>query len=159
MVIGQAQCFLIAVVIGAAVGTRRGWNREVITSAILLATLMLLTLGGADTLATWLSHGFASTAQAHGIFASGGPQPDPVTQSPVPSVTSPAGACGLRVSSQALSTVIFAGMTWLGYGAGKKYGTAPKAANHRIAGAIPGGINGALIAYFVSTTVLPWQSV
>lgn len=158
MVIGQAQCFLIAVVIGAAVGMRRGWNREVITAAIILATLMVLTLGGADALANWLSHGFAGTAQAHGILYSGGPQPTTPTGYPQAS-PSPQTACGLGVSSQMLSIVIFAGMTWLAYGVGKKYGTAPKTSNHRIAGAIPGAINGASIAYFVSTKVLPGQSL
>lgn len=158
MVIGQAQCFLIAVVLGAAVGARRGWNREVITAAIILATLMVLTLGGADALAGWLSHGFAGTAQAHGILYSGGPQPATPTGYPQAS-PAPQTACGLGINSQMLSIVIFAGMTWLAYGVGKKYGTTPKTSNHRLAGAIPGAINGASIAYFVSTKVLPGQSL
>jgi hypothetical protein len=55
--------------------------------------------------------------------------------------------------------VIFGGMTWLAYAAGKKYGAPPKSSNHRIAGAIPGAIDGASIAYFISKTVLPGQSV
>lgn|SRR5579859_930516 len=152
MVIGQAQYFLIAVVIGAAVGMRRGWNREVITAAIILATVMALTLGGGDVLANWLSHGFTSTAQVHGVLYSSGSQPT------TPSATSQR-TCALGVNGQMLSTIIFAGMTWLGYGAGKKYGAAPKSSSHRLAGAIPGAINGASIAYFVSKVVLPGQSV
>lgn len=158
MVIGQAQCFLIAALIGAVVGARRGWNREVITAAIILGTLMALTLGLGDALANWLSHGFVGTAQAHGIFYSGGPQPATPPQNPQAG-PAPQGACGISVSSQMLSIVIFAGMTWLAYGAGKKYGMPPKSHNHRIAGAIPGAINGASIAYFVGKTVLPGQSV
>jgi hypothetical protein len=169
MVIGPAQCFLISVVFGAAVGARRGWNREVITAAIILATLLVLTLGGADALATWLSHGFVGTAQAHGlaynaIAYSGGPQPTTPTQ-PSQSNTSntsnptPQAACIAGINGQVLSIIIFGGMTWLAYAVGKKYGAPPKTANHRIAGAIPGAINGASIAYFVSKTILPGQSV
>lgn len=158
MVIGQAQCFLIAVILGAAVGARRGWNREVITAAIVLATLLALTLGAADALASWLSHGFVGTAHAQGILYSGGPQP--TTPGGYPQATpSPQVACGLGISTQALSIVIFGGMTWIAYAAGRKYGAPPKTSNHRIAGIIPGAINGASIAYFISRTVLPGQSV
>ena len=158
VVIGQAQCFLIAVVIGAAVGVRRGWNREVITAAIIMATLLALTLGVADVLANWLSHGFVGTAQAHGITYSGGPQP--TTPGGYPQASpGPQAACALGINAQMLSIVIFGGMTWLAYAAGKKYGAPPKTSNHRIAGAIPGAIDGASIAYFISKTVLPGQSV
>lgn len=166
MVIGPAQCFLISVVFGAAVGARRGWNREVITAAIILATLLALTLGAADALATWLSHGLVGTAQAHGIAYngiaySGGPQPTTPTQPSQSNASNPTpqAACIAGISVQTLSILIFGGMTWLAYAVGKKYGAPPKTSNHRIAGAIPGAINGASIAYFVSKTIAPGQSV
>lgn len=163
MVIGQAQCFLIAVLIGAIIGVRRGWNREVITAAIILATTLLLTLGGADLLANWLSHGIVGTAHAEGIRYSGGPQPNTTPSYPSPSsnvAASQSGSgCNLAVSAPVLATVIFAGMCWLAYEVGKKYGAPPKTHNHRLAGAIPGAINGACIAYFASRFVLPHQPV
>lgn len=161
MVIGQVQCFLIAVLIGAVVGVRRGWNREVITAAIILATTLLLTLGGADLLASWLSHGIVGTAHAEGIPYSGGPQPTTPPPYPLPNATSSqAGSgCSLAASAPTLATVIFAGMCWLAYAVGKKYGAPPKTHNHRLAGAIPGAINGACIAYFASRFILPGQPV
>lgn len=161
MVIGQAQCFLIAVLIGAVVGVRRGWNREVITAAIILATTLLLTLGGADLLANWLSHGIVGTAHAAGITYSGGPQPTTPPSYPLPGAASsqPGSGCSLAVSAPALATVIFTGMCWLAYAVGKKYGAPPKTHNHRLAGAIPGAINGACIAYFASRFILPGQPV
>lgn len=162
MVIGQAQCFLIAVVVGAAIGARRGWHREVITSAIVLGTVFFLTLGGGDALAQWLTHGLIGTASAHGFSASGG-TPPPATggtpQYPLLSQAAPSAAGCTFINPQLLSSVIFVGMTWLGYGAGKKYGQPPKSQTHNLAGIIPGGINGGAIAYYLSNAVLPSQPV
>lgn len=164
MVIGQAQCYMIAVLVGAAIGLRRGWHREVITAAIVLGTVFFLTLGGGDALAQWLTHGLIGTASAHGYSASGGgvapvttgtPPPYPLSQA-APSAN---GASCTVLNPQLLSTVIFTGMTWLGYGAGKKYGMAPKSQTHNLAGIIPGGINGAAIMYYLSNAVLPSQPV
>ncbi len=162
MVIGQAQCYMIAVVLGAAIGVRRGWHREVITAAIVLGTVFFLSLGGGDALAQWLSHGLFSTASAHGFSASGGGVTPTTTgtppQYPLPSRAALGTNCTL-FNPRLLSTVIFVGMTWLGYGAGKKYGSPPKSQTHNLAGIIPGGINGAAIAYYLSNAVLPAQSV
>lgn len=160
MVISQAQCFLIAVVLGAAIGARRGWHREVITAAIVLGTVFFLTLGGGNLIAQWLSHGLIGVASAHGFSASGGTTPPPAsTSTPQFPLAAQAGANCTLVSPQLLSTVIFTGMTWLGYGAGKKYGTPPKSQAHYLAGIIPGGLNGAAIAYYLGNAVLPSQSV
>lgn len=159
MVIGQAQCFLISVLLGAAIGVRRGWHREVITAAIVLGTVFFLTLGGGDALAQWLSHGLIGTASAHGFSASGGTNPPPASAAPgFPLPSQASGNCTF-VNPHLLSTVIFTGMTWLGYGAGKKYGQPPKSQSHNLAGIVPGGINGAAIAYYVGNTILPSQSV
>lgn len=134
MVISQSQCFLIALVIAAAVGARRGWGREVITSAIILGTVLFLSNGGGNYIATFLSQGLHNTSGTA------------------------AAACN-TVNPQMLSTLVFGGMTWLGYAAGSKYGTAPKTNNHRIAGTIPGAINGASLAYYASNSILPGNSV
>ena len=136
MVISQSQCFLIALVLAAAIGARRGWGREVITCAIILGTVLFLSNGGGDYLANFLTQGL------HGA----------------PGQTSAATVCN-TVNPQMLSTLVFAGMTWLGYTAGTKYGMAPKTHNHRIAGTIPGAINGASLAYYVSNSILPGRSV
>ena len=162
MVIGQAQCYMIAVVLGAAVGARRGWHREVITAAIVLGTVFFLSLGGGDAIAQWLSHNLIGVASAHGYSASGGGvAPSTIgapPHDPLPSSAAPAASCTL-FNPQLLSSVIFVGMTWLGYGAGKKYGSPPKSQTHNLAGLIPGGINGATIAYYLSNAVLPTQPV
>lgn len=134
MVISQSQCFMIALVVAAAVGARRGWGREVITCAIILGTVLFLSNGGGSYIANFLSQGLhnasAQTSAACNTF-----------------------------NPQVLSTLVFAGMTWLGYTVGSKYGTAPKTHNHRIAGTIPGAINGASLAYYASNSILPGNSV
>ncbi len=138
MVIGQTQCFLLAIVVAAAAGARRGWGKEVITCAIILATVLFLTNGGAD----WLGNLFASLTWSVNnpqAVASGAPDPPP--------------ACS-PVAKTTIEMLVFGGMSWLGYFAGKKYGTAPKHANHRIAGIIPGAFNGAVISYYVSNQLL-----
>src|SRR5258708_3375361 len=68
MSIGQTQVFLLAVGITAVVGWVRGWQREVITCAIVLATVLFLSLGLGDALAQLFTHGSQSlipTASAH----------------------------------------------------------------------------------------------
>ena len=67
--------------------------------------------------------------------------------------------CPVPVSAQALSALIFGGMTWLGYRASYKYGQPPRTQGHHLAGMIPGAINGASIAYYVSNAILPNQLV
>ncbi len=139
MVIGQSQCFLLAIVVAAAAGARRGWGKEVITCAIILATVLFLSNGGSDLLGNVfanLTQGLNNTAQA---ASPGGADPPP-TCSPLAKTT--------------ISTLVFGGMTWLGYHAGRRYGTPPKHANHRVAGIIPGAFNGAAISYYVSHDLL-----
>lgn len=156
MVIGQSQCFLIALVVSAAVGARRGWNREVITCAIVLGTVLFLLNGGADMLNTFiagLSQHVGGTASAQGLSGGGAPGVSPSGGTPTYAANSAINAC-TPISSQALGTVIFGGMSFLGYRAGSKYGPPPKLHTHRIAGTIPGAVNGASMAYYLSHGVL-----
>lgn len=156
MVIGQSQCFLIALVVSAAVGARRGWGREVITCAIVLGTVLFLLNGGADMLNTFiasLTQHVGGTASAAALSGGGVPGTTPSGGAPAYAATTGINACS-PISSQALGTGIFGGMSYLGYRAGSKYGPPPKLHTHRIAGTIPGAVNGASMAYYLSHGVL-----
>lgn len=156
MVIGQSQCFLIALVLSAAVGARRGWSREVITCAIVLGTVLFLLNGGADMLNTFianLTHNVGGTASAHALSGGTTPGVSPSGGTPTYSAATGSNIC-TPVSSQTLGTLIFGGMSFLGYRAGSKYGPPPKLHTHRIAGTIPGAVNGASMAYYLSHGVL-----
>ncbi|MGH2514892.1 MAG: hypothetical protein ACRDHP_04485 [Ktedonobacterales bacterium] len=137
MSVSQSQCFLIALVLTGAIGARRGWGREVITCAIILGTVLFLLNGGGNVLAGWLTQATSSASSA-------------TTGNSAP-------LCSLN--GQMLSTLAFAGMSWLGYSAGTKWGNPPKTGNHRIAGTIPGAMNGAAMAYYVSNSILPGRQV
>lgn len=157
MVIGQSQCFMIALVLSAAVGARRGWNREVITCAIVLGTVLFLLNGGADMLNTFIAnftqHIGGGTASAAALSGGGVPGTSPSGSAPTYAATTGVNAC-TPISSQTLGTLIFGGMSFLGYRAGSKYGPPPKLHTHRIAGTIPGAVNGASMAYYLSHGVL-----
>lgn len=138
MVISQSQCFLIAAVVAAAIGARRGWGREVITCAIVLSTVLFLLNGGGILLSNVLSQGLTNAATA---------------------TNSSAAQTCTTLNPQLLSTLVFGGMTWLGYTAGTKWGTPPRTHNHRIAGTIPGAINGAALTYYVGNSILPGKAL
>src|SRR5690348_4124629 len=79
MTIGRVQFYLLIVAFTAVAGWRRGWVREVITCTIILATLLFLTLGGADLLANLLGGhglGLVPTASAHPLYPAGGGNPN-----------------------------------------------------------------------------------
>lgn len=155
MVIGQSQCFLIALVLSAAVGARRGWNREVITCAIVLGTVLFLLNGGADMLNTFivnLTQHVGGTASAAAL--SGGTT-GTTSGGGAPAYAATTGVNGCTpISNQTLGTLIFGGMSYLGYRTDSKYGPPPKLHTHRIAGTIPGAVNGASMAYYLSHGVL-----
>ncbi len=164
MVIGQVQCFMLFIVLFAAIGAWRGWNREVIACAFVLGTVLFLTLGGLSLITNLLAHGltgFVGTASAKGLVASGGTVPSGSGggSTQAPSNSGSLANCPVPVSAQALSALIFGGMTWLGYRASYKYGQPPRTQGHHLAGMIPGAINGASIAYYVSNAILPNQLV
>lgn len=144
--------FILVIIITGLIGVRRGWAREVITTAILLTTVAFLTLGGAAFLIQLFSHGFVGTASAHPL-SGGGPSVSPGSSGGTTSQTQDQAAC-ITTSAQSLSTFIFFGMTWLAYWAGWKHGQPPKNGTHHLAGIVPGVINGAVIMYYVNYSVL-----
>lgn len=145
MSINATQMLLIVLVVSGAIGARRGWAREVITTAILLATVAFLSLGGAAFILQFFSQGLVGTVSAHAL-SGGGPS---VSTGSGGGYTSQTTACVIT-GAQSLSNFIFMGMTWLGYWAGSKHGQSPKNGTHRLAGIVPGVINGAVIMYYVS---------
>lgn len=138
MVITQSQTFLALLVIGAAVGAYRGWHREVIASAVILATVLFLANGGGMLLTNLLVQGYGNVSQP----TNGGAQSQGL------------GTC-TAVLPGLLAKGTFVTMTWLGYRAGKYYAPAPAAAHHRATGMLPGVVNGAAVAYYLSTYVFP----
>ncbi len=146
MSINAIQMLLIVLAITGAIGVRRGWAREVITTAILLATVAFLSFGGAAFILQFFSQSLVGTASAHALSGGG---PSVSTGSGGGSTPQTAAAC-VATGAQSLSNFIFMGMTWLGYWAGSKHGQPPKNGTHRLAGIVPGAINGAVIMYYVS---------
>src|SRR5262245_33770390 len=150
MVIGQAQIFVLAIVIGAIVGARRGWAREVITCALLLTTVLFLSLGGGDLIANLLVRIFGgATASAHRLasppspyapMSGGGPPGSPVQTSGGSGTSSPV-VCSFGALGQFISNVIFVVMTFLSYRVGSKYGPHPTNGNQRLAGMLPGAVD------------------
>lgn len=120
MTLSLGQLTVIILLITIVVGFVRGWARDVITAAIVLGTLLFLTLGG-GTFLTGVLLGGASSSRV---------------------------AC--TSMSGSLSDLLFGGMTALGYYAGNKHGSAPASTNHRIAGIIPGAITGGAISFYLS---------
>ncbi|MGZ3584505.1 MAG: hypothetical protein ACXVCO_07845 [Ktedonobacterales bacterium] len=149
MSINAFQLLVIVLVITGAIGVRRGWQREVITTAILLSTLAFLSLGGAAFILHFFSQGFVSTASAHAL-SGGGPDVSTGSASGGGGSTPQTPLACIETGAQSLSNFIFIGMTWLGYWAGSKHGQPPKNGTHRLAGIVPGAINGAVIMYYVS---------
>jgi len=169
VVIGQAQIFLVAIVIGAIAGARRGWMREVITCAMMLTTVLFLSLGGGDLIAGLFTHGFGGTASAHPLASppipyaplsggGGGSGSLPVGTSSGSGPSSPAD-CSFGLMGQFISNAIFAGMTWISYRVGSRYGKPPTNSNHRLAGMLPGAVNGAAIMFFLSRTIFHGQDI
>ncbi|HKB49316.1 MAG TPA: hypothetical protein VKC57_16535, partial [Ktedonobacterales bacterium] len=129
MSIGQTQVFLLAVGFTAVVGWVRGWQREVITCAIVLATVLFLSLGLGDALAQLFTHGSQSlipTASAHPLSGGGPNGPSAPGTSGGGSGSGSGGTsggsgstsgayCSPAVIGQFLSNIIFVGMTFLGY--------------------------------------------
>lgn len=161
MVIGPVQTFIFSLLAGGAYGARRGWAKEVITTAVVLSNVLFLSNGGAGFLAHIISSTFGSTAGGTAIlgsplFAGGGGTAPPYSGTTAFGTT--AGACATALTT-AVSRVCFLGLTWLGYRSGTRHGPAPKLTSHRVAGIVPGAVNGAAIAYYVSNNIMPGGSV
>lgn len=157
MVIGPTQTFIFSLLAGGAWGARRGWAKESITTAVVLSNVLFLSNGGAVFLAHMLSSTIGATAGAGTalggpLFAGGGGTAPPYAGSVA--YTSAGSACGAALVT-AVSRITFFGVTWLGYRSGTRHGPAAKLTSHRVAGTVPGVINGAAIAYYISHNILP----
>jgi hypothetical protein len=128
MMISMAELTVLILLVTGTIGAIRGWGREVITTAIVLGTLLFLELGG----------GILMSNLFLGSAAGGGS----------------AGTAACFSTSGSLSPLIFGGMTMLGYYAGNRHGMKPVEANHRIAGVVPGLVNGGAISYYLSQHVI-----
>ena len=138
MVFSQSQTFFALLLIGAVVGAYRGWHREVIACAVILATVLFLVNGGGTLLSNLLVQGYSNVSQpTNGATGSSG-----------------LGTC-TAVLPGLLSKGTFVTMTWLGYRAGKYHAPAPEAARHRATGILPGVVNGAAVGYYLSNYVFP----
>lgn len=168
MFIGPTQTFIVFLLAGGAYGAHRGWRRESITTAVVLSNVLFLSLGGA----AFLAHVVGSTIGATGgttslggpLFALGGGGGGGGSGTAPPytgtaSYGTTAGSACNGALELAISRVTFVVVTWLGYRSGSRYGPPPKLASHRIAGIVPGAINGAAIAYYVSHYILPNSTV
>ena len=167
MFIGPTQTFIVFLLAGGAYGAHRGWRRESITTAVVLSNVIFLSTGGA----AFLAHIFGSTVGATGgsttslggpLFALGGGGGGSGTAPPYTG-TAGYGATAGSVCDAGLETAIsritFFVVTWLGYRSGSRFGPPPKLTSHRIAGILPGAVNGAAIAYYVSHYILPNTTV
>ncbi len=169
MFIGPTQTFIVFLLAGGAYGAHRGWRRESITTAVVLSNVLFLSTGGA----AFLAHVVGSTIGATGgtatslggpLFALGGGGGGSGTAPPYTGTAgygygTTAGASCNGALELAISRITFVVVTWLGYRSGSRYGPPPKLASHRIAGVVPGAVNGAAIAYYVSHYILPNSTV
>jgi uncharacterized membrane protein len=148
MVIGAMQCFMIILVITSVIGLTRGFLREVITMAIVLAAVVFLVNGGDGLMHQFF---FVNLPQAFHdlIYGSNG-----VTVGE-PTVTTTTNTTGEYLFSLAS----FVGLICLGYGVGHRYGGAPKTNMHRLGGILPGLVNGAAVSYYASKTIFPATQV
>lgn len=157
MVITPTQAFIVALFAGGAHGAYRGWSREVIATATVLSSLLFLSNGGASFLAHLLAGGIGTagggTTMGGPLFAGGGGTAPPPSSGTTTYSTSNGLICTTALET-AISRVTFFGLTWLGYRSGVRYGPAPKMGSHRVAGVVPGVVNGAAIAYYVSNNIL-----
>jgi len=135
MTISATQCFLIVVIVFALIGLLRGWLREIVTTAIILGSIVFLSIGGSQ----YLSHFITQTVpgafnyvvnNGHTTVGSSGSGP---TFSPT------------------VTLAVFGVLSALGYIIGHRFGRPPTKPTHRLVGIIPGTVNGLAIASYGST--------
>ena len=141
MVIGETQCLFFLLLIGAIVGFLRGWQREVITAAIVLGVVLFLVVGGDGIVWNFLFVGIPNLIQ--GPAAAGA-----ATQTAAQAPTSPF-----------LELLEFSGLTGMGYLVGHRYGAPPKTGQHRLSGVLAGLLNGSVVTFFLSRNILPATTV
>jgi hypothetical protein len=133
----------------ALTGAVRGWRREILTAAILLATLLFVHTGGAYVLANRFTRGTGSLAE------------------PGSTTTYAATASCVGNLPATLSTLTFCCLTCSAYRVGRFVlpmprdysarllrATTPSDYSERCAGMLLGVVNGAVMAYYLSVNVL-----
>lgn len=143
MVIGPMQCFLVILVITAIIGLSRGFLREVITMAIVLASVVFLLNGGDGLLHSFFFNNLPQALHDLVYGNSGVTVGTPAVSDP-----NPTGDYLFGIGS-------FLGLTGLGYVVGHRYGGPPASNQHRLGGILPGLVNGAAISYYASKSILP----
>ncbi|WIG61560.1 MAG: hypothetical protein OJF49_004308 [Ktedonobacterales bacterium] len=147
MVIEPTQAFLGALALAGANGARRGVYKESLTAAIVLSSVLLLSNGGDKMISNFLINTFVglggSTVLGGPLIASGGGAAPPAPAANTAYIQ-------LQALQTAISRITFLGLTIAGYRAAINHGTEATTASHRIAGVIPGAINGAAIAYYIT---------
>ncbi|MEO7002862.1 MAG: hypothetical protein ABI068_13660 [Ktedonobacterales bacterium] len=141
MVIGETQCLFFLLLIAATVGFVRGWQREVITAAILLGVVLFLVVGGNSIIWNFLFVGLPNLVQ--GPAAAGA-----ATQAASTSPMNPY-----------VSLLEFTGLTSVGYVVGHRYGAPAKTSQHRLTGTLAGLTNGSVVTFFLSRNILPETTV
>jgi hypothetical protein len=142
MTVSSGECVFIILLITAFVGLWRGWMREIITMAILLAVILFLSTIGNGLLYRFI---FVNLSAAFHALVSG-------NSVSVASYT-PSTQNGEGDTLFLLST--FTVLTGMGYLVGHKAGKAPTAAVHRLVGIIPGAINGISITWYAVSHIIP----
>jgi hypothetical protein len=136
MTLTQNQCFLAVLLIAAARGYARGWHREIITCAIILGSVLFLTIGGGDALAQLLS-------TIPNMFRGVSPGLNLATITPNPT----------------FDFLLLVGFTVLADFAGGHYGTAPKVTQHRLSGMLAGSVSGLALVYYITRQLLPSTTI
>jgi hypothetical protein len=143
MVVGAMQCFFVILLITAFIGMSRGFMREAITMAIVLASILFLANGGNGLIHQFF---FVNLPNAFRVLLFGGSAVS--TGDPTVSQANTAGDALFALAS-------FLGLMGLGYGVGHKYGPPATTNQHHIGGILPGLVNGAAISYYFTNSLLP----
>ncbi len=140
MYITSSECFFVIILTAAFIGLWRGWVREVITTAILLGVILFLMLGGSDVIYRFI---FVNLVDAFRALGGG---------SASASGSAPQGTAQTDFLFEVLT---FGGLTTVGYLVGHKAGKPPTSATHRLAGIIPGAVNGAATVFYATRNLIP----
>lgn len=141
MVISQTGAYFLLVAGTALTGAVRGWQREMLTAAILLATLLFVNTGGGYFLANLFSDGTGSIAD------------------PGSTTTYTATSSCVDNLPATLSTLTFFCLTFIAYRVGRFVFPTPRAFSQRFSGMLLGAVNGAVIAYYLSVNVLRGRAI
>jgi hypothetical protein len=143
MIVGPTQCFFVILVITAFIGLSRGWVREVITMAIVLAIVLFLLNGGGSLMHQFLFVNVPAALRA--LFFGTSTASTPASPVSVPDTT----------QNYLFGVLTFGVLTVLAYVVGHRFGSPPATNSHRMGGVLPGLVNGAAISYYASNAIFP----